>query len=274
MKTLARNSQSQIMESLFYCGGYLLSYGLILMIIISIALFFQFQLGYEMTAMDSWLFDHGWEMNAFVSVLNLVIVSKFLYLKSDDRYPLRSLLINQIRRPPKKIIVVLFAFLISYSILLELQYNSDLTSIDYPKVITGYLLSSFFLISHFMFIASLQSFLPLGYLMSLLRVALISLGLYFIVYFVFPQAQALSFIHLVLFFLILHTATLEIRISDLIFLSVFCFSPVLILTGFDPLWGDRYSPWIYTGEHERVFFLSIGIICTAYVGYPLLKGRR
>lgn len=274
MRFSTQSTHPSFKQSILYCTGYLLGYGLLLLIVISIAVFFQFLLGYEMTAMDSWLFDHGWEMNALVSIINLSIISKFLYLKSDDRYPFRTLLINEIRKPPRNVIVMLFAFFLSYGILLKLQLNAELTSIDIPKLILGYFLANVCLMSHFLFVSSLQTFLPVRYSLNVLRLLIISVGLYFIVHLIFPQAQALSFVHLFIFFLILHLQICRLKLSDLLFMSVFCFCPILILTGFDPLWGNQYSPWIYDGEYERVFFLSIGIICTAYVGYPLLKRQK
>jgi hypothetical protein len=268
------NFRAQISESFLYCFSYLFSYSLILMLVISVAIFFQFQLGYEMTAMDSWLFEHGWEMNAFVSVLNLTILSKFLFLKSDDRFPLRSLLINEIRRPPKKVIVILFAILLSYAILLRLEFNPELTSVDHTKVLLSYILSSVCLGTHFLFVASLQAYLPLSYWWSCVRVLLLSVGLYFVIQVMFPQAQSLTVVHVYLFFLLLHSIVLRLKVSDLVFLSLFCFSPILVFTGFDPLLGEKYSPWVYTGHQDTVFFISLGLICTVYVGYPLLKNKR
>lgn len=247
------------------------------LLIVSIVAFFHFLLDYNMLMIESWIFNQGWEILGLCFVVSLVVVCKFLYLKTDERYPFRTILIEQIRTPRSQTLIgagVVLTFLIYLSGLVP---NENITTADVPKLILGTMFSVVTLCVMAIFIISNDRILPLNSRAKALRNLLFPTLLLGVCRISFLHAESFGFVFWFNLTVLCFLVSSRLYLTEILVLSLGVIAPGLIFFGMDPIWGSEYSPYLYQDRDFPFYFLGLLVVYSGYLWFslpPLLLGQE
>ncbi|MEX0798014.1 MAG: hypothetical protein WD025_01130 [Bacteriovoracaceae bacterium] len=227
-----------------YCALFLFSY----LALVSTISFFHFLLDHEMRVIESWLTRNAWEILTLAKLLASAVVLKALKL---NNYLLKNSLdlIKNSEFFPERKALVLILFLMIFFLALVFQFNVDVAPNTGGSrfLFTSYLGSIvFYLVDLFVIYSALANFpLKRKRQKALLSVALPAL-------FLISTKIALPYSEEASLFLFLHFGSLillliktKYNLMNVILYSFLIIGPMTSVFGFDLVWGDAFSLYLY-----------------------------
>lgn len=227
------------------------------LLILSIVAFFHFLLNHRMADIQDWVFFHGWEILTIGKLLSLFLVSRFIGILSSERRPFLHLYHFKKGILKKDLFISLVIFLLGVVIVgkpvaavnFDLNFYRLSVSLIGPLVFYG---------SEVLVLLSLNEYLPLKKKQWHVQVILFSLITYLSHRALFLYGERWE--GDVVFFFIFIFYTLRLR-GSFGWIHPFCSIVFLILPlsaffGLDPIWGSRFSPFVFV---NKVTGLEIGV---------------
>lgn len=227
-----------------YCAMFLFFY----LALVSTISFFHFLLDHEMRVIESWLNRNAWEILTLSKVMAALAALKTLKLNNYALKDSFDLLKNSQFLPERKALV-LTLFLMTFFLALNWQFGgAGRLNPDGARFAAASYLGSalFYLIDVFVIYSALSNF-PLKRKRQrvLLNLALPAL-------FLAVTKVALPYIDKRSLFLFLHFASLALMVTksknnimNPLLYAFFIIGPMSSLYGFDLVWGDAYSTYLF-----------------------------
>lgn len=218
-----------------------------------------------MLAIESWLFEQSWEILGVVSLLSVMVLSRFIYLHKQDRYPFRALMIRQLGSPRSSTYVIFLTGIIVFLGFLRFEPNPSISTVDLFKLLIGFLMLLVFALSQGVFILSIDEAIPLSKRQRLLRNLIYSVLFFLLIKYTFLQAIQIKWVHGLAFLTLLNALSLQQKLTDIVLLGLGLVAPLLILFGLDPFWGSSFSPWVITSEAPSTILATLLLIYTVHI---------
>lgn len=257
-----------IFKNLKYYGFYQLIYVICVVILSSVGAFFHFLLNHEISIVESWLHNNQWEILIVSKLGSLFFINRWFKVKLYQLKPIRTLIKELVKWPEPRAIAVSLFMLIAYVTLGQVKMSGQNIGYWYNHFASFLGLFLFFGIE-FIVIAYLDDVLNEKFEPSKFWLGVGYTALFTIAYKVsVPDYYGL------LPYVVLSFATL-IYLSGKSFRSwsnVVCFlilfiAPMGTFFGFDPVWGDDFSPMRVENKLNFAFLAAIWMISFGYYKY-------
>ncbi len=260
--------QEDFFKSICYFGVYQLLFVVIFILFSSVATFFHFLLNHEISVIESWLHNNHWEIIILAKFISLFLLNRWFHIRLYQLKPIGSLLVELIRWPDHRAIVVSVFMMVSYLSLSGTSYISQNLGYWYFHLIAFFGLILFFGID-FIVIAYMQEVIQKNEELSSWQ-----LGFVYTIFFAISFRLCIpDFYHLMPFAIFCF--------SSLLFLSgryfknwsnVVCFllvfvAPMGAVFGMDPVWGDDFTPFPVKTKLTLPFLAAIWVISFCYYQY-------
>lgn len=206
---------------------------------------------------QDWVFFHGWEVVSFGKVVAVLIMARFIGILSIERRPFLHLLQFQKGLLRKEVLMAITIFILGVVIVGDPVHVNG-SELNIYRIIISFIGHVIFYGSDALIILSLNKFLPLKPGQWRYQVVLFSL-ISFIVQqnvFLFGVGWKGSVIFtLILCFYLIRAGRDYVWLNCVMTILVL-FAPLATFFGLDPLWGNKFSPFKFTGE---VGGLEIGV---------------
>lgn len=246
-----------------YCGLFLIFH----LSMISLVSFFHFLLDHDMGVIENWLYRNAWEMIIFSKGLAAFVTLKALKLNNYSVASFLDIVKNNVWKPTRKVLVLLFFFSILFYALV-IQFGGELINnareSDFAYI--SYLGSSlFYLVDVFVIYILMQNVkIDLKKKMFVLNTCLLMMFILF-------TKATLPYINKYFIFLILHFVTLisfftkeKQNIINPILYALVIVGPLSSLYGVDIVWDNAHSVYTYD---QKLPLLGISGIWLIGLGY-------
>jgi len=210
-----------------------------------------------MADIQDWVFFHGWEILVIGKLLSLFFISRFIGILSSERRPFINIYLYRKGTINKELLISLTIFLLGIIIVGKPKAQNQF-SFELDLLLISFFGQLIFYGTEAIIILVLNEYLPLKRKNWHLQVVLFSLFSYIIHQNIFLYGENWS--SFIVFFFILLFYTLKLR-GELGWINPFITIALLIVPlstifGLDPIWGSRFSPFIFT---QSVTGLEIGV---------------
>jgi hypothetical protein len=226
--------------------------------LVSVVAFFHFLLDYDMLTIESWLFHQGWELLGLNILISLVTVCKFLYLKTDERFPFRAIMLDQLKLPRLKPLFTVLGLFVLYIVLTRPVPNTSVTTVDYSKLFLGYMFCLTALSSLKILIISIDRILPLPSTYTILfRNVIFALLLTLLIRGSHLHGANIGVLFGIVCFCLFYLSSSDYYLSENLILSSLFVTPSFVLFGLDPVWGSEFSPYTLQSANSESYFLGL-----------------
>lgn len=242
---------------MYYFLGFHVANAIVHLLVLSIIAFFHFLLDHRMADIQDWVYFHGWEVVSLGKIIALVIISRFVGILSIERRPFVALFLHKRGFIKKDVLIALAIFTLGVVIVGRPNHVPS-SETDFYRVLMSFVGHLVFYGSDALLILALNEYLPIKRSYWHYQVVLFSLLSYVIQrnVFLFGVRWEAD----VIFSLILVFYLLKVR-GELVWLHSFIaivllFAPLSTFFGLDPLWGNKFSPFVFSGT---ISGLEIGV---------------
>ncbi len=206
---------------------------------------------------QDWVFFHSWEVVALGKVIALIIIARFIGILSIERRPFLHLFQFQRGHMRKDVLMAMIIFILSVVIVGDPQHVAG-SELNLYRILVCFVGHVIFYGSDGLVLLALNKFLPLKPGLWRYQVVLFSFISFFVQrnVFLFGVGWKGEVIFAVIFcFYLIRSKGDYVWMHSLVAIVVL-FAPLATFFGLDPLWGDRFSPFRFTGQ---VGGLEIGV---------------
>lgn len=268
VRFLQSNMGKQI---IFYCVFYAIMWGFHL-ILISLISFFHLLLKHNIRTIGDWIGDRGWGLIILSKVVVFYLAMLFVNLKTKKLFSLKSYFRNSIQTPRVEIIVTLLFLVISLFALGEIKFNSKMI-VELDRILLSIIGSFIFFAVDYIFLVILDVFYPIREEnIRLKRIVIFPFLFYFFTAATFVYEQTVTFKLYAFFILLVYSGDWRRKNWTIpaLFLVAFIV-PTFSLLGFDPVWGEIYSPMFASKEISTTSIFILIIFSIGYLQYTLKK---
>lgn len=237
--------------------GFHFANALIHLIVLSIVAFFHFLLEHRMGDIQDWVFFHGWEVVGLGKIIALIIMARFIGILSIERRPFVYLFRFQRGFFKKDVLMALTIFILGIIIVGDPQHIVG-SEFDLYRTFVSFLGHFIFYGSDALVILALNKFLPLKDGQWRYQVVLFSLISFFVQknVFLFGVGWKAEVIFALIMCFYLIRFENDVAWIHTILAILILFAPLATFFGLDPLWGNKFSTFRFTGE---VGGLEVGV---------------
>lgn len=256
------------LTKLFYIAVYLILIFGFHLILVSIIAFFHFQLGHRLATIENWLFEQGWSIIVLSKVLAYLSIERFLSLrKRGERVILKTL--QQAWRPLKGELFTLIIVLAFYFVWLGSPVKTDHVTVGPTELLFSFMGTFLFYMIDFFFLLALNHVLNLEEEQTTLSTIIgVSTIFYFSQKAIFLYSTNFG-VHIWLFYA-LGLCVYQNRFPSWnwpFFIYWLVLAPLTTFCGFDPIWGEFYSPFRMEKSLGLGEAISLLLACFAYISW-------
>ncbi|HXH32354.1 MAG TPA: hypothetical protein VNJ01_16255 [Bacteriovoracaceae bacterium] len=260
--------KDNVLQNIKYYSTYQLLYVVIVVLLSSIGAFFHFLLDHEISIVESWIHNNLWEILIISKLASLFLINRWFKVRLYQLKPVRDLLLENVRWPEPRAVVVAAFMLVSYLYLGGQTFAPQNVSYWYHHFASFFGLFLYFGVE-FVLIAYLDDVLNQKSQPSLLWLNVSYAAIFAVAY-----RLSVPDYYRLLPYVILCFSTL-MYMSGKSFKSwsnVLCFlllfvAPMGAVFGLDPVWGDDFSPFRINKPLNLPFLISIWVVSFLYYRY-------
>lgn len=267
-------------KKIYYYTFFCLFYLLLILLTVSLISFFHFYLGHSLEVVEEWVFDGGWGIIIFGKLFSLFWVFKFYNLKRGIKYSFKDLLWNNFSAANRETLLILLFFL-GLTTFFGLKLNESFVFNIY-KLIVSYFLGLLFYLIDIFFITLLdkdsaneEMGIGIGNFIFSLMFALTSKTSFLLVTINSssgkPNLVVPFFNMVILLFLTNFNKQKKINLTNPFLFLVFFICPMMSMLGWDPIWGDTYSPFEGGVLFDSKTYFAVSVFILYYLYLKDLK---
>lgn len=258
-------------QIIIYCFFYAVMWGFHI-VLISLISFFHLLLKHNIRTIGDWIGDRGWGLIILSKMSVFYLAMLFVNLKTKKLFSLKSYFRNSIQTPRVEVIVSLLFLIIALFGIGEIKFNRTMI-VEFDRLLLSIVGSFVFFAVDYIFLVILDVFYPVRENnLRLKRMFILPLLFYFFTAATFIYEQTITLKLYAFFILLVYSGDWRRKNWTLpaVFLIAFIV-PTFSFLGFDPVWGEIYSPMIASKNISTASFFILIIFAIGYLQYTLKK---
>lgn len=254
---------NSLFKQLLVIVCYLALFGAIHLISISLVVFFHFQLDHDLKTIDSWIQSEAWKIFIFVKLVQILIISKFIFVYLKEKNLLSFFRLRVLKKPQNEVFAIVIMF---YVLILGVGQPALIEegSWGFNRIFWAYSGTLFLYLTDITFFLSLQKVIFVDFKQRIFILTLFSFATYYLYRITIDYADGFNLSFLLIFlFLLFLSSHQRFNLIDSLLVLLACFCILAPLIGLDPIWADSFS--LFSIESNTLYLILISTICTSLV---------
>ena len=240
-------------------------------VVVSIISFFHFRLNHQLIVIENWIFDYSWQTHTVSKIISFFLFFKFFLGMST--YSLLERVIYTTNKLPSLGVVILCLMNLAFILYIGTPERYENVLFSYQRLLfhSVTIIGSFFV--DLMVLEILEDEIS-SEINPCFKILVISLIVFIYMLVTLFHGWNLSILLLFLLFLNFSYYFLyENRFMNSIIFSLLVVSPLFSIFGFDPVWTNKYSLYIFKNKNIEMPLIVLVFVSILY-RYYIIKTKE